>query len=300
MTAPAFTILLPVVRSPELLWFAIDSVRKQTLGDFELFIVSDGAPAETVAAGHDASSQDPRIRIFEFPKGERHGEAHRHIALEQARGRYICQIADDDLWFPEHLEEMTKLLADFEFGHVLETHMFVDEGPYLALTDLAEPATRSKMEAEVFYHFGPTTAGYRIETYRSLPLGWSPAPRELPSDLFMWRKFLALPGLVAGTRFVVTSLHFPTPLRREWPIERRRQEMAHYSAIIATQAGRDGIREQALRGAAREHMARHAYMTQLEDSVRKQEMDLDGVRSSWSWRLTAPLRGVARLIGVKN
>jgi len=68
MTAPAFTILLPVVRSPELLWFAIDSVRKQTLGDFELFIVSDGAPAETVVAVHDSASHHPHFRIFEFPK----------------------------------------------------------------------------------------------------------------------------------------------------------------------------------------------------------------------------------------
>ena len=156
------------------------------------------------------------------------------------------------------------------------------------------------MKAEIFYRFGPTTAGYRMETYRRLPVGWSPAPPELPTDLFMWRKFLALPGIAAGTRFVVTSLHFPTPQRRDWPIERRREEMARYSGMIASQAGRDGIREQAFRGAAREHMARYAHMVELINAVREQQTELARVRASWSWRLTAPLRGVARLVRGKG
>ena len=300
MTDPTFTILMPVVRPPDLMPFAIDSILRQTRGDFELFIISDGAPAETVAAAETASKQDGRIRVFRFPKGERLGEAHRHTALAQARGRYVCQLGDDDLWLPEHLEQIASLLTEFEFGHLLHINMTADEHPFLALADLADPVVRAKMAAEVFNFFNPSAMGFRMESYRRLPVGWSPAPQGLPTDLFMWRKFLALPGVSAGTRFVITSIHFPSDLRREWPMERRREEIARYSGINSSPAGRDRLCQQAWTGAAREHMARHEYMVALRNVVGDQQTEIAAqvaaIRSSWSWRLTAPLRGVARLV----
>jgi glycosyltransferase involved in cell wall biosynthesis len=273
MTDPTFTILMPVVRPPELMPFAIDSVLKQTRDDFELFIISDGAPPETIAAGEAASRQDGRIRVFSFPKGQRLGEAHRHTALEQARGRYVCQLADDDLWFPEHLELMAALLADLEFGHLLHINVSTDDIPFTVLTDLSGPGIRAKMLAEIFNFFGPSNAGYRMETYRRLPDGWSPAAPDVPTDLNMWRKFLALPGIVAGTGFVVSSIHFPTDRRRDWTLAQRREEIARYSGIIATAQGRERLCERSLREGARQEAARH-----------------------WSWRVTAPLRTVARLV----
>ena len=46
MTAPTFTILLPVNRPPALLKYAVRSVQAQERQDFELFIICDGAPPE--------------------------------------------------------------------------------------------------------------------------------------------------------------------------------------------------------------------------------------------------------------
>jgi glycosyltransferase involved in cell wall biosynthesis len=263
MSDPTFTILMPVLRTPELMRFAIGSVLSQTRGDFELFIVADGAPPETITAAEDASARDGRVRVFPFSKGERHGEAHRHTALQAARGRYICGICDDDIWFPEHLEEMSALLEEFEFGHVLHINILSDGRPYVALADLADPGIRDRMASEVFNVFGPTSAGYRMETYRRLPIGWSPAPEGFPTDLAMWRKFLALPGIASGTRFALTSLAFATAHRRSWSLERRSEEIAHYADLIKTSEGRDRIRQQAWSELAREHVARHAYILSL-------------------------------------
>ena len=99
--APEFTILLPVVRPPDMLVHAIASVQAQRRGDFELFVVCDGAPAETVAAAEALAANDQRIRVRAFPKGERHGEAHRAEVMREASGRLVAQIGDDDLWLPE-------------------------------------------------------------------------------------------------------------------------------------------------------------------------------------------------------
>ena len=240
---PLFTILLPVVRLPDLLPFAVGSVLAQREQRFELFIVCDGAPPETVAAAETLAADDPRIRVFEFPKGERHGEAHRDTALAKARGRYVCQIGDDDLWMPNHLIEMALLLEAVEFGNLAHAKVEADGTLFSTAGDLSVEVLRRLMRDGLFNIFGPTAAGYRLETYRALPVGWSPAPPGVWTDLAMWRKFLAAPGITLGTRHAVTSLHFAAAVRHDWSMARRVEETARYAALIQTSTGRDEIRQ---------------------------------------------------------
>lgn len=269
MTVPTFTILLPVTRPPLLMPFAIELVRNQTCGDFELFIVCDGPPAETVGVANDFAASDNRIRVFPFPKGERHGEAHRHTALAQARGRFVCQIADDDLWFPNHLEEMAKLLADVEFGNLPYTVVSAEGVPTILFGDLADPTIQARISSktETFSLFGLTQAGYRLETYRRLPVGWSPAPQGIWTDLNMWRKFLALAEIRAGTRFVVTSVCCPESLRRTWSLEQRREENAKFAMIISSPLTRDVFAQRAFQSLARSSASRDAEVLQLTDAL---------------------------------
>ncbi len=103
MSGPLFTVLLPVLRPPDLLPFAIETVLAQTLSDFELCVVCDGAPSETADCARQYGERDPRVKVFAFEKGERHGEAHRHTVLEQSSARYVTHMSDDDLWFPDYL-----------------------------------------------------------------------------------------------------------------------------------------------------------------------------------------------------
>jgi len=239
---PLFTILLPVVRPPDLLPFAVGSVLAQVEQCFELFIVCDGAPSATVAAARALAAADDRIRVFEFAKGERHGEAHRHTALAEARGRYVCQIGDDDLWLPNHLVEMAALLQSVEFGSLAHAKVEANGTLFSTAGDLSVEVLRRLMRDGAFNIFGPTAAGYRLETYRALPVGWSPAPPGVWTDLAMWRKFLSVPGLAMGTRHAVTSLHFAAAVRGDWPMARRVEETARYAVLIQTSTGRDEIR----------------------------------------------------------
>lgn len=241
-----FTILLPVHRPPALLPYAIESVLAQERADFELFIVCDGAPEATVECASAVSQRDRRIRVRAHPKGERHGELYRHQALEEAKGIYVCEIADDDLWFPNHLNEIDKLLQEVEFGNLLEIHVNLDGSLNVLLGDLARPQIRCKMSTNRFNFFGPTVAGYRMSTYRRLPVGWAPGPIDIWSDLFMWRKFLALQDIVCGTRIAFTNLHFPTTRRRDWSLEKRSEEMKSWADRIKEPRARDRLSQQFL------------------------------------------------------
>lgn len=252
---PTFTILTPVNRPPDLMPYAIRSVLAQTRQDFELFIVCDGAPDATADTARAFEAQDPRIRAFIHDKGERHGEAYRHQALQHARGRVVCQIGDDDLWFPDHLEVVDNLIAGADFGSTLPMYLQADGEPRLHFIDSADPAVQRQMTGGYGNAFGPTPAAYRLETYRSLPVGWSPAPEGTWTDLFMWRKFLALPGIRCATHFAATTLTFPQALRRDWSLERRRQEIAAVAPRIADPDARQALFRDALAAAARRMVA---------------------------------------------
>jgi hypothetical protein len=123
--------------------------------------------------------------------------------------------------------------------------------------------------------FGPTVSGYRIEAYRALPQGWSAAPSGTWSDLFMWRKFLGSASLTVGSRFAITSVHFPSSLRRDWPLDRRLDEIARYAILSATENGRDALRQSALAALAREHVdqERHAAALQVDLASLKARFD---------------------------
>ncbi len=234
-----FTVLLPVLRPPALMPFAIQSVLAQTEMDFELCIICDGAPAETVAAARRAARHDPRIQVFPFPKGERHGEAWRAAVLDGSRSDHVAQLGDDDLWLPNHLERLAAGLRQRDFVSMPQIRVHRD-GQYSvpAFGDLAEPRTRNRMLYNRWNFFGPTEAGYRMDAYRRLVVGWSPAPEDLPSDLFMWRKFLATPGLRYRTATAVTSLKFGAQDWDALPLEDRAAAIGVMADRLRTAAGR--------------------------------------------------------------
>lgn len=273
---PLFTVLLPVHRPPDLLPLAVDSVLAQRERRFELFVVCDGSPPATVQAAQAYAARDPRVRVFDFPKGERHGERHRHTALQSGRGRYVAHLGDDDLWFPGYLDQLGRLLADVDFGNLLQVELAPDGSIFVHAGDLADARTRARMRETPWNFFGPTVAGYRLAAYRGLPTGWSPAPAELWTDLFMWRKFLDAPGLRFGTRFAVEAVKLSAATRTDVPLVERAREGRAVADLVATAHGRRDLRARA-----------HATL------YRTLRTELDGLLGSRSWAVTRPMRAAA-------
>ena len=63
-------------------------------------------------------------------------------------------------------------------------------------------------------NFIPLSAGgHTLEAYRGLPVGWSPAPTTIPTDLHMWQKFVAAPGVTLASGGRPTVVHLPASER---------------------------------------------------------------------------------------
>ena len=215
LPAARFTILLPIHRAPVFVRRAIACVQCQTLRDFHLVVVGDGAPPATAEAVAQIAEEDPRISYKPFLKGKRHGEAHRHTALAGADSEFVAYLDDDGLWFPDHLATLRDVLAEADYGHTQHLRYDSREGVCAVLGSLHDPALRGRMRRYLVNHFGLANFGHRLAAYRRLPQGWSPAPTPepvpVPTDLFMFAKFMAEPGLRPATSLRVTSLFLERP-----------------------------------------------------------------------------------------
>lgn len=219
---PEFLVLLPIHRPPDLLGYALKSIIEQTVQDFQVHIICDGAPPETGEEARKWADSDDRIFAHDLPKGERHGEEHRDRVIRSSSAKYVCQLADDDLWLPNHLEVMKHLLQRVDFGHSIQLRVEPTLEFFFDVGSLDMDQTRERMRRTMFNIFGPTAAGYRRDAYMRLKIGWSPAPGNIWTDLYMWRKFLAEPSITPGFVREFTNMHLPALDFRDSTVTERR------------------------------------------------------------------------------
>jgi len=225
------TVIIPTFDHHDMILRAIASVKRQTVQDFEVFIVGDGVsdPARELLA--QACEADNRLHFFDNPKGRRTGETHRHKALQDANGEVVCYLADDDLWLPDHLEAMIAAGRNADFFHSLHVGLHPNKGFYFLPADLEDEAVRQLMCNTMTNRFGLSFCGHTLAAYRKLPFGWRTAPDGVPTDLHMWRQFLLAPGLRAKTLCQSTALNFAANFRKQWSHEQRLRELDRWLGI---------------------------------------------------------------------
>ena len=229
-------ILVPIHRPPTLLHHALNSILKQTEQDFDVHIICDGAPEETNQAALAWAKKDKRFSAHIMEKGPRHGEIYRDSIINDVKADFVCQIADDDLWFPDHLEKMEQMLELSDFGHSIQVSVNPDlELVFDAQTIATKPA-RERMLHERYNMFGPTVAAYRKSAYLELDEGWATTPQGMFTDLHMWRKFLANSAVRTAVCNDFTALHFPAATSQKVDITTREALMVKMEGLIDSPA----------------------------------------------------------------
>jgi hypothetical protein len=216
---PVATILIPTHDHGPTLRASVASALRQTM-PVEVFVVGDGVPDETRAILREIVADDKRVRFFDHPKGVRRGEAYRHEALQEALGSIVCYLADDDLYLPRHVEEMSRVLEHADFANAIPVEIQTDGTPRALSIDLAIQAYQQEL-LEGRNRIPLSAGAHTLAAYRALEEGWSPAPAGTGTDLHMWRKFLRHPGCRFRAAEIPTVLVFPSTTRlRRTPAER--------------------------------------------------------------------------------
>jgi glycosyltransferase involved in cell wall biosynthesis len=274
------TILIPTFRHASLVPFSVRSALDQEGASVEVFLVGDGVEDGTRAAV-EALGDDERVRFFDFPKGERHGELHRHEALREASGRIVCYLSDDDLLLRDHAAEMARLLEDADFAHSVSARFHVggtlEYFPWnYSRPEFVEAGLGRKAS------IGLTGTAHTLQAYRRLPHGWRSTPPGGPTDHYMWRQWLEVPGLRAAMGDRLTYLTFPDPWWGQLPEEERTASLEDW----LRRSREPGFAEQldlmlqaAIRRAAEDY---HLW-------ARSEQLALEAIRSTRWWRLRMQL-----------
>lgn len=274
----AATVLIPTHDHGPMLYHSVKCALTQTVADIEVFIIGDGVSDLTREVGA-VLSQDRRIKFFDHPKSPRTGEPYRHAALAEARGEIVCYLADDDLWLPNHIETMRRLLADADFAHA--PYFLVDgEGVLRApvTANLALPFYREQMLAGTNY-IPLCCAAHTLDFYRCLPYGWRTTPPGAPTDLYMWQQILSHPHCRAVSSLRPTAVNFPDPMRRDWSLERRLAELETWSGRIRESEFLLAALESAVRDHAAEEARLQVQLNEVAAWARGADAELANVRA---------------------
>lgn len=124
-STPRVSVVMPVYGVEQFVAAAIESVLDQTFEDFELIIVNDRSPDNSlhICEGYE----DHRIRIITH-KENRGLAGARNTGIRASRGDYIALLDSDDLWEAEKLDRHVRHLdAKPELGVSFSRSAFINE-----------------------------------------------------------------------------------------------------------------------------------------------------------------------------
>jgi len=99
--APLFTVVIPCFRARDSIATALSSVLAQSEPDFEVFLIDDGSPDDTVDMALEAAGGDRRVGLLR--QDNRGPAAARNRGIHAGSGRFVAFLDADDRWAPDLL-----------------------------------------------------------------------------------------------------------------------------------------------------------------------------------------------------
>ena len=105
---PEVSVIIPCYNQADYLTQSLNSVRQQTIADWECIVINDGSTDETRSIALSLATDDPRVRLFE--QQNRGLAAARNRGLDEVRGSFIQFLDADDWIAPTKFEQQLAAL----------------------------------------------------------------------------------------------------------------------------------------------------------------------------------------------
>lgn len=103
---PEVSVVVPVYNVEGFIERCVESLLKQSLGNFELILVDDGSTDNSGAVCDRLGERDARIKVIHTPNG---GVSRaRNLGLSEARGQFVSFVDSDDYVGPLYLEHLVE------------------------------------------------------------------------------------------------------------------------------------------------------------------------------------------------
>lgn len=261
------TVIIPTHDHGETLRYPLASLKRQTLADFQAYVIGDGVPEALKPTLRALVAEDPRFHFLDHPKHARRGEPYRHAVLQSAADGIVGYLCDRDIWLPEHLERMWTQLQAADYTHALPLHV-LPEGRLRAFPiDLGFEGYRALMCSMNDNRIPFSCFAHRLSAYHGLAEGWATTPGQAWTDLHMFRKFFADPALRGVSGLEATAVTFPSPPRKDWTAAQRLDELAHWWQRLDDPAGVAGLQIDSLRETVRAHREESAQLSRYAQQL---------------------------------
>ncbi|MDE4142371.1 glycosyltransferase [Phaeobacter gallaeciensis] len=218
MKNPKVSLIIPCYNSEKYIQGTIDSVRSQTMEDFECIIVNDASTDQSKNIIQENCKQDRRIKYVEH-RANSHVSAARNTGIRLARGRYLAFLDSDDLLTPESLQDRWRTCE----AALRHTDKFA--GSYSASIPISEDADSAGISNNVkLQNIGFVTTGGKCPFNANQPMvraeiiraigGFSEALSQA-EDYNLWLMILR-----AGYWFAPSNLRTVTYRKREHSLVR--------------------------------------------------------------------------------
>lgn len=108
---PVVSVVLIFLDEERFLAEAVQSVRDQTLVDWELILVDDGSTDRSTQIARGLAAEDDRIRYVDHPGHQNRGmAASRNLGVAHSTAPYLSFLDGDDVWVAVKLAEQLDLL----------------------------------------------------------------------------------------------------------------------------------------------------------------------------------------------
>jgi teichuronic acid biosynthesis glycosyltransferase TuaG len=124
---PRVSVITPAYNAARFLRDTIESVRRQTVEDWELLIVDDGSTDATVAIVERYANEDRRIRLLR--QSNAGPSAARNQGMRAARGAWFAFLDSDDQWLPGFLEHQLRVFERYPDTSLVTTTAYDLGGP---------------------------------------------------------------------------------------------------------------------------------------------------------------------------
>jgi len=111
MSLAKVSVIMPAFNAGKTISDAIESVKNQSVDDWELIVIDDGSVDETAAIVQGHINSDDRIKLLKLVTNGGLPNA-RNKGCLKARGEYIAFLDSDDLWHKDKLKKQIQFHLD--------------------------------------------------------------------------------------------------------------------------------------------------------------------------------------------
>ena len=207
------SVVIPLYNKEALVGRTLESVLAQSYRDFEVVVVDDGSRDGSTAVVE--SFDDPRIRLI---RQENAGvSAARNRGIAEARGEFVALLDGDDIWKPDYLSTVAKLIERYPQCDVFATgYEFVDEFDRISPIIIRDLPFKGEYGVlDNYFHVASTShaplwtsivtaSKSAFETVGGFPVGVTSG-----EDLLTWARLACRYQIAYSTR-VVAQYYTPT------------------------------------------------------------------------------------------